>query len=328
MANKRYLSGIQPSGDAHLGNYLGAIRNWVDESKKEGEHFYFIADLHAMTVDYKPAELQDRIFKTVTTLMACGLDPANVTLFRQSQVSAHSELAWILNTIASMGQLERMTQFKEKTYKSESINVGIFAYPVLMSADILLYQPDFVPVGEDQKQHVELCRDLAERFNSRFGDTFRVPAPAIRKEGARIMGLMDPEKKMSKSDQVADQCIFILDTPEEITRKIKKATTDSERTIVFDEKRKGLFNLLTIYQMLSGKEKKAIESEFEGKGYKEFKESLAEVIIEALRPIQERYAKLTKDHSAVEKALQDGLKKAQPIAADTLLKAQKNAGLR
>lgn len=331
MPPKRYLSGFQPSGDAHLGNYLGAIRNWAQEiSEKEGEHFYFIADLHAMTVPYDAAKLQDRIKQTVMAFMACGVEGPKVSLFVQSHIPVLTEMTWMMNCVATMGQLQRMTQFKEKTYneESESVTIGLFAYPVLMSIDILAYQPDYVPVGEDQKQHVEFCRDVAQKFNSRFGETFKIPEPLIRKEGARIMGLNDPTKKMSKSSNLADQCIYLLDSSDEIARKIKRATTDSDTTIVFDEKRPGISNLLTIYQMLSGKNQKEIEQEFDGKGYKEFKEALTEIVIESLKPIQERYAELEKDPEHVQSVLDSGQANALPIAEKTLEMARRNTGLR
>lgn len=325
---KRVLSGIQPSGSIHLGNYLGAIQNWV-KSQADNDNFFCIVDLHAITVPQNPQKLRSAIRELAGLLFACGLDPKQVSLFVQSDISEHSELAWILNCSTPMGWLSRMTQFKDKSakQKEKDITLGLFAYPVLMASDILLYDTDYVPVGEDQKQHIELTRDLAEKFNSNFGETFKIPTPVIPKIGARVMGLDDPEKKMSKSEQGSRHAIFLLDEPDVIRPKIMKAPTDSERTILFNENRKGLFNLLSIYQVLTGFSKEQIENEFEGKGYAEFKAKLADTVIESLRPIREKYAQISKEPDYIESLLRQGAEKVRPVAQTVLKRVKDRLGL-
>ncbi len=324
---KRVLSGIQPSGSIHLGNYLGAIQNWV-KSQSEHDNFFCIVDLHAITTPQNPQKLRSSIREFAGLLIACGLEPSQVALFVQSDISEHSELAWILNCSAPMGWLNRMTQFKDKSSTQKNdICLGLLAYPVLMAADILLYDTDLVPVGEDQKQHLELTRDLAQRFNSLFGETFKIPEPVIPQIGARVMGLDDPEKKMSKSELGTRHAVFLLDEPDVIRPKIMKATTDSLRSIIFDENRKGLFNLLSIYQVLTGFSKAVIEKEFEGKGYGEFKARLAEVVIESLRPIREKYVKIANESDYIESLLRQGADKVRPVAQKVLKRVKDHVGL-
>ena len=324
---KRMLSGIQPSGDLHLGNYLGAIKNWADRVN-DYECYYFMADLHTITVRQDPAELRKRSLNQLAQYIACGLDPELNTLFLQSHVPAHTQLAWVLNCYTMFGELSRMTQFKDKSAKySSNINAGLFTYPVLMAADILLYQPDFVPVGEDQKQHVELCRDIATRFNSIYGDVFTIPEPLIMKTGARIYGLTTPESKMSKS--IPDGCVFLMDSPDDIRRKFKRAVTDSdtERCVRFDPATKpGVSNLMNIYATLTGKTMSEIEQEFEGKGYGVFKPAVGDVVIEQLRPIREKAELLMKDKAYLNDVYIRGAEKASYIAGKTLRKVYKKVG--
>jgi tryptophanyl-tRNA synthetase len=287
---KIVLSGIKPSGIPQLGNYVGAISYWAELQNKYDHAIFFVVDLHAITVPQDPKVLTHQTYLTAAIILASGIDPKRSIVFAQSQVSAHSELMWLLTTVATMGELNRMTQYKDKAQKSKStdgIGAGLFNYPLLMAADILLYQANAVPVGEDQKQHVELARDLAERFNKRFGRTFVVPEPILRKEGARIMDLLDPAKKMSKSDNDSG-CILITDAPETIRKKIMRAVTDSGTNIKFDSSRPGLHNLLTIYKVLSGKTEAQIEKHFSSKGYGELKRELADLIIAKLSPIQKK----------------------------------------
>lgn len=328
QSKKRVLSGIQPSGSIHLGNYLGAIQNWV-KSQADHDNLFCIVDLHAITVPQDPKKLRGAIRELAGLLFACGLDPKQVSLFVQSDISEHSELSWILNCSTPMGWLNRMTQFKDKSakQKEKDITLGLFAYPVLMASDILLYDTDYVPVGEDQKQHIELTRDLAEKFNSNFGDTFKIPTPVIPKIGARVMGLDDPEKKMSKSEASSRHAVFLLDEPDVIRPKIMKATTDSERTIVFDENRKGLFNLLSIYQIFTAREREVIEKEFEGKGYGDFKSRLAEVVIESLKPIREKYNQISSEPGYIESLLKEGAEKVRPTAQKVLQRVKDRVGL-
>ena len=324
---KRMLSGIQPSGDLHLGNYLGAIKNWADRVN-EYECFYFMADMHTITVRQDPAELRRRSLNQLAQYIACGLDPEQNVLFLQSHVPAHAQLSWVLNCYTMFGELSRMTQFKDKSAKyKDNINAGLFTYPVLMAADILLYQADYVPVGEDQKQHVELTRDIAQRFNSVYGDVFKVPEPMISKVGARIYGLTTPEAKMSKS--IPDGCVFIMDRPEDIARKFKKAVTDSdtERCVRYDKVAKpGVANLMNIYSTLTGKTFEQIEAEFEGKGYGAFKPAVGEAVIEALRPIREEAERLMKDKAYLNDVYLKGAEKASWVANKTLRKVYKKVG--
>ena len=326
-AKKRMLSGIQPSGDLHLGNYLGAIKNWADRVN-EYECYYFMADLHTITVRQEPAELRRRSLNQLAQYIACGLDPEKNVLFLQSMVPAHSQLAWVLNCYTMFGELSRMTQFKDKSAKySDNINAGLFTYPVLMAADILLYQPDYVPVGEDQKQHVELCRDIAHRFNGIYGDVFKVPEPLIVKTGARVYGLTTPEAKMSKS--VPDGCVFLMDSPDDIRRKFKRAVTDSDREncVRYDRAAKpGVANLMDIYSKLTGKSMAEIEAEFAGQGYGVFKPAVGEVVVEALRPIREEASRLMADKAYLDGVYRAGAEKASYVANKTLRKVYKKVG--
>lgn len=325
-ARERVFSGIQPSGTPHLGNYLGAIRHWVAEQDIY-DNIYCVVDLHALTLPQDPKALRENTRQLAATLFACGLDPQRSALFVQSHVHEHAELAWLLNCVTPMGWLNRMTQFKVKAGADrELVSVGLFDYPVLMAADILLYQADAVPVGDDQRQHVELARDIVNTFNARFGETFVEPRALIREVGARIMSLDDPTKKMSKSDADASY-IALLDKPEVIRKKIARATTDSQRTIVFDENRPGIFNLLTIYQLLTDQSREQIEAEFEGKGYKEFKAALADSIVAALEPIQARYNQLVADPAELDRLLAAGAEHVRPTARETLAEVKRRMGL-
>ncbi|SQB98526.1 tryptophanyl-tRNA synthetase [Helicobacter fennelliae] len=327
MSKKLVFSGIQPTGKIHLGNYLGAVKNWVD-SQEIYENIFCIVNSHAITIYQDPKELKAKTYELVAMLLACGIDTHKSSLFIQSQIDEHPALAWILDCNISMGDMSRMTQFKDKSAKNpKNINVGLFNYPALMAADILLYQADLVPVGEDQKQHLELTRNVAEQFNKDYGECFKIPEPLIPKVGARVMGLDDPESKMSKSANGANHAIFLLDSPDEILRKIKRATTDSQSTIVFDESRAGLYNLLSIYEVLTQKSRESIQKSFEGKGYGDLKIALAEVIIESLRPIRENYQKIYADKAFLEQILTQGVEKVRPIARKTYQKAKECVGL-
>lgn len=326
-AKKVMLSGIQPSGDLHLGNYLGAIKNWGARSE-EFDCFYFMADLHTITVRQEPAELRRRTLEQLALYIACGLDPEKNTLFIQSQVPAHTQLGWVLQCYTMFGELTRMTQFKDKSEKhKDNINAGLFAYPSLMASDILLYRPDFVPVGEDQKQHVELTRNIAIRFNSVYGDVFKIPEPYIAKTGARIYGLTTPDSKMSKS--IPEGCVFLMDDPDTIARKFKRAVTDSdtERCVRFDKAEKpGVSNLMNIYSTVTGKSFEEIEKEFEGKGYGVFKPAVGEAVIETLRPIREEASRIMKDKAYLESVYKDGSERASRVANKTLSKVYKKVG--
>jgi tryptophanyl-tRNA synthetase len=322
---KRIFSGAQPTGNVHLGNYLGALRNWV-ALQHEYESFFCIVNLHAVTVPQDPQTLADKTRELARIYLAVGIDSDVSTVFVQSDVPEHAELAWLLNCVTRMSELERMTQFKDKARKQqENVGVGYFDYPVLMASDILLYQTDLVPVGEDQKQHLELTRDIAIRFNRDYGETFRVPDPFIEKVGARIMSLSDPKKKMSKSDDDPDGCIMLLDNPNAVHRKFKRAVTDSGIFIQFDESRPAINNLLTIYQLLTGKSRAEIEAHFSGKGYAKLKEELADVTIEFLKPIQERVKAI--DDGKLNALLEHGAAHAQQIARATLSDAKTKMGL-
>lgn len=327
VVKKRMLSGIQPSGDLHLGNYLGAIKNWADRVN-DYECFYFMADLHTITVRQTPAELRKRSINQLAQYIACGLDPEKNTLFLQSHVPAHAQLAWVLNCYTQFGELSRMTQFKDKSAKhKDNINAGLFTYPVLMAADILLYQPDYVPVGEDQKQHVEICRDIAQRFNSVYGDVFKIPEPMIAKNGARIYGLSTPGDKMSKS--VPEGCVFLMDKPDDIARKVKRAVTDSdtENCVRYDKENKpGVANLMNIYATITGKTFEEIEAEFQGQGYGKFKPAVAEVIIDHMRPIREEAERLIKDKAYLNSVYKEGAERAAYEANKTLRKVYKKVG--
>ncbi len=325
MQKKRVFSGIQPTGQIHLGNYLGAIKHWV-EMQDEYENLFCVVNSHAITLPIDPIFLKSQSYELVKLLLACGISPKQSGLFIQSEVDEHPALAWLLDCQVSMGEMQRMTQFKDKSLKNpKSVNVGLFNYPILMASDILLYQSDLVPVGEDQKQHLELTRNIAEKFNRDFGSCFKVPEPLIAKVGARVMGLDDPKVKMSKSHKGANHAIFLLDEPDIIVRKIKKAATDSMGVIAFDEKREGIFNLLNIYMLLSNESPENIEERFRNKGYGDFKKELAEVVIQALKPIQERYKEISDDE--VKAILDCGVKKARPLAKATYQKAKELMGL-
>ena len=313
---KRIFSGAQPTGNLHIGNYLGALKNWV-ALQNEFESFFCIVNLHAITLPQNPQILRQKTLDLARIYLASGVDPQVSTVFVQSDVSEHAELAWILNCIARMGELERMTQFKDKSKgKTERVGAGLFTYPVLMASDILLYQTDLVPIGQDQKQHLELTRDLAERFNRDFGETFVIPEPFIPPVGAKIQSLAEPVKKMSKSDENLNGSIFLLDDADTITKKIKRAVTDSGTEIKFDESRPAINNLLTIYQLLTGKTAEECEADFDGKGYGHFKTALAETVVEFLKPFQERVKEF--DDSELEKTLKIGAEKAKAIARETL----------
>ena len=324
---KRMLSGIQPSGDLHLGNYLGAIKNWGARSDLY-ECFYFMADLHTITVRQNPADLRRRTLEQLAQYIACGLDPEKNTLFVQSHVHQHAELGWVLNCYTMFGELSRMTQFKDKSSKhAENVNGGLFTYPALMAADILLYQPDLVPVGHDQKQHCELTRDIAQRFNGVYGNVFKVPEPYIPETGARIMSLNAPESKMSKS--IPEGCVFLMEKPEDIQRKFKRAITDSdtENCVRFDpENKPGVANLMSIYSAVTGKSFEEIEAEFAGQGYGKFKPVVGEAVIEHLRPIREETTRLLKDKAYLESVYRDGAQKASYVAEKTLRKVYKKVG--
>jgi len=323
----RVLSGIQPTGNLHIGNLIGAIRHWV-AGQDETDSFFCIVDLHAITVQQEPLVLRAKTREVAGLLLAAGLDPKRCTLFVQSHVTAHAELAWVLNCFTPYGWLGRMTQFKEKSGRQrEQASAGLFDYPVLMAADILLYQTHQVPVGEDQRQHLELTRDLAERFNHLFGETFRVPEARIAEVGARIMGLDDPSKKMSKSEESPHHAINLLDPPDVIRRKVMRATTDSGRSIRFDQQRPGIYNLCTIYQVFTGKEAEAIEEEWADCGYGDFKAAVAEAVVEGLRPLQERYAVYANDPAQLEAILAEGAQRARAEAAPTLALVKQRVGL-
>src|SRR5215470_4956420 len=290
---KRIFSGAQPTGNVHLGNYLGALRNWV-ALQNEYEAFYCIVNLHALTVPQDPKQLAEKTRDLARIYLAVGIDPNVSTIFIQSDVHEHTELTWILNGIARMSELERMTQYKDKAKKQgENVSVGLFDYPLLMASDILLYQTDLVPVGDDQKQHLELTRDIAMRFNRDYGQTFRVPEPYIPKVGARIMSLSDPTKKMSKSDNDPNGCVLLLDDKDTVSRKFKRAVTDSGTEIRFDDSRPAITNLLTIYHLITGQNTEEVEAHFSGKGYAQLKTQLAEVVIEFLRPIQRTVSEIS-----------------------------------
>jgi tryptophanyl-tRNA synthetase len=330
MSTKRVLSGIQPTSDSfHLGNYLGALKQWV-ELQDGNDAFYCIVDLHALTGDLDPTLLRKRILASAAQLIALGISPEKSTLFVQSHVAEHNQLGWIMECIAGFGEANRMTQFKDKSAKggADSARVGLFTYPMLQAADILLYQAHYVPVGEDQRQHIELTRDLATRFNTRFGDTFRIPEGYILKSGAKIYDLQEPTNKMSKSAGSAAGVLEIMDTAEANTKKIKSATTDAGREVTFDEKEKpGISNLLTIHAALSGKSVADLENEFVGKGYGDFKAAVAEVVVEYLRPIRARALELLDDEAHLIKVLHAGADKARTVASATVAETYKNLGL-
>ncbi|MBQ9761075.1 MAG: tryptophan--tRNA ligase [Clostridia bacterium] len=319
-------SGVQPSGNLTIGNYLGAIRNFKEYSEKY-KTFYCVVDEHAITVRQVPAELRRRTYETLALYMACGLDPEKNVLYVQSMVHEHAELAWILNCFTMFGELSRMTQFKDKSSKhADNINAGLFTYPTLMAADILLYQTDVVPVGIDQKQHVELCRDIAERFNQLYPGTFTVPEPIISKSGMKIMSLAEPTKKMSKSDENTNAVVYILDDRDTIIRKFKRAVTDSEAEIRYAPEKPGVSNLMSIYSCFTGKTMEEIEREFAGCGYGDFKLAVGEVTADALAPVQKSFAEYLSDKAALEAQMKKGAEEASWYARRTLSKVQKKLG--
>ncbi len=320
------FSGVQPSGNLTIGNYLGAIRNFSHFSE-EYKTFYCVVDQHAITVRQVPAELRRRTYETMALYMACGLDPEKNTLYVQSMVPEHTKLAWILNCFTMFGELSRMTQFKDKSAKhADNINAGLFTYPALMAADILLYQTDVVPVGIDQKQHVELCRDVAERFNQLYPGTFTVPEPVIPKHGMKIMSLAEPTKKMSKSDENTNAVVYILDDRDTIIRKFKRAVTDSGSEIKYAEDKPGVSNLISIYSCFTGKTVEEIEREFAGVGYGDFKAAVGEITADALAPVQKRFAELLADKAGLEAQMKKGAEEASWYARRTLSKVEKKLG--
>ena len=325
-AKKKVLSCIQPSGMLTLGNYLGALKNWT-AMQDEFDCTFAVADLHAITVRQEPAALRSQIHSTFALLMALGIDPEKNTLFIQSHVPEHTALTWLLSCNTQFGEMSRMTQFKDKSAKHpENINVGLFSYPVLMAADILLYQPDLVPVGADQKQHLEIARDIAIRFNHNYGDVFTIPDAYIPKAGARIMSLQDPSKKMSKSDDNANAWVAILDDKDTIIRKFKRAVTDSDACVRMAEDKPGISNLITIYSTVTDKTVEEVEREFEGKGYGDFKLAIGEAVADTLAPVKERYDEIIKDKKTLEALYRQGSEKAERVARKTYFKAMKKVG--
>ncbi len=326
IQKKKVLSCIQPSGMLTLGNYLGALKNWVN-MQEDYDCTFAVADLHAITVRQEPAKLRGQIYSTFALMLALGLDPEKSTLFIQSHVLEHAQLAWLLSCYTQFGEMSRMTQFKDKSAKhTDNVNVGLFAYPALMAADILLYNPDFVPVGADQKQHLEITRDIANRFNGIYGDVFKIPEPFIAKTGARVMSLQDPTRKMSKSDENPNAWVAILDDPDTIMRKFKRAVTDSEASVCIGENKLGINNLIGIYSAITGKTADEITAEFEGRGYGDFKTAVGEAVVEELRPIREGYDTIIKDKKYLEELYKQGAMKAERTAIRTLSKAMKKVG--
>ncbi|MCD7775747.1 MAG: tryptophan--tRNA ligase [Clostridiales bacterium] len=323
---KTVLSLIQPTGTPTLGNYLGALKNWVMMSK-EYDCFFGEADLHSITVRTSPEDLNSRSIEMFAILIAMGLDPEKSIIFCQSHVPAHAQLGWILDCYTQFGEAARMTQFKDKSAKhADNINLGLFTYPTLMAADILIYNADYVPIGADQKQHLELTRDIANRFNGLFGNFFKVPEPFIGKSGARVMSLQEPDKKMSKSDTNQKSFILVTEPADSIVKKIKSAVTDSEARVYYSEEKPGVANLMEIYSACTGRSYEQIEQEFEGKGYGAFKASVAEAVVEELKPLQAEYARLIKDRGYLEKCATEGAKKASAVADNTVKECMKLVG--
>ena len=325
MSKKIILSGIQPSGNLCIGNYLGALRNWKN-LQDEYESIFLVVDMHALTVNQIPSELRQRCLSFVAQYIACGINPDKSIIAIQSHIHEHAELMWVLNSICYLGELNRMTQFKDKSKNKKNINVGLFTYPVLMASDILLYQADLVPVGADQKQHLELSRDLANRFNNKYSDTFKVPEPFISKIGSRIMSLQDPLKKMSKSDDNLNNIIAMLDTDDIIKKKINRAVTDSGNEIKYSDDKPGLSNLIDIYSCLSGYDFKSIEKKYEGKMYSSLKNDLIDLIIEFLKPIRQEYDRVISDKNYLDQVLRNGSEKASYKARRTLSKVYRKVG--
>ena len=324
--NKVLFSGMQATGNLTLGNYLGALKNWVTLCD-EYQCFYSVVDLHSITVRQDPAELRKRARNLLTLYIAAGLDPEKNCLYYQSHVSGHAELSWILNCFTYMGELNRMTQFKDKAAKhADNINAGLFTYPVLMAADILLYQADVVPVGKDQLQHLEITRDIAQRFNAIYGDVFTIPESYVGKAGAKIMSLQDPSRKMSKSDENPNASIYLMDDPDTIIRKFKRAVTDSEACVRYQESQPGIRNLIDIYCACNGKTPEEVEKEFDGKGYGDFKMAVGEAVVGVLKPLQDRFADLSKNKDYIDKIIKENAEKANYYAGKTLRKVQKKVG--
>ncbi len=323
---KVLFSGMQATGSLTLGNYMGALKNWLTLCE-EYECFYSVVDLHSITVRQEPAELRKRARNLLTLYIAAGLDPVKNCLYYQSHVSGHCELSWILNCFTYMGELNRMTQFKDKAAKhADNINAGLFTYPVLMAADILLYQADLVPVGKDQLQHLEITRDIAQRFNAIYGDVFTVPEPYIGKTGASIKSLQAPEKKMSKSDENPNASIYLMDDPDTIMRKFKRAVTDSEAQVRYRPEQPGICNLINIYSVCTGKSPEEVEKEFDGRGYGDFKTAVGEAVVSVLKPLQERYADLSRNKDYIDSVIKNNAEKANHYATKTLRKVQKKVG--
>lgn len=323
---KIIFSGIQPTGTFTLGNYIGAVSRW-GALQDEYDCIYSIVDMHAITVKQEPAKLRQQTLQSYALLLACGVDPERSVVFIQSHVRSHAELNWILACSTQYGELTRMTQFKDKSAKHpDDVNAGLFTYPVLMAADILAYKADLVPVGVDQKQHVELARNVAQRFNSKYGDFFTVPEPFISETGAKVMSLQEPTKKMSKSDDNPNACIYILDEPDVIIRKFKRAVTDSEAEVRFAEGKDGINNLMTIYSSVTGKSFGDIEKEFSGKGYGDFKLAVGEAVADRLKPVREDYARLMEDREYLKKCYTEGAEKALKMSRRTVLKAYRKVG--
>lgn len=325
---KRILSGIQPTGTFTLGNYVGAVRNWGALQTEEHECLYMIADLHALTVRQEPAKLRRNTREAAAMLLAAGIDPARSLLFAQSHVPAHTQLSWALSCCTQFGELSRMTQYKDKSAKHpDNVNAGLFTYPVLMAADILIYNADLVPVGIDQKQHLELARNIAQRFNGLYSPTFTMPEPYILKAGAKIMSLQEPDKKMSKSDTNANSFVLMTDDADTILRKFKRAVTDSDGVVRASEDKPGVTNLMTIYSVFTGKDFEAIEKEFDGQGYGAFKEAVAQSVIDGLAPIQGEYKRILEDKDYVDGVLKQGAEQASRLADRMVAKVYKKIGL-
>lgn len=323
---KRVLSFIQPSGLLTLGNYLGALKNWT-EMQNDFDCTFAVADLHAITVRQEPAKLRNQIYSTYAILLALGIDPEKNTVFIQSHVPEHAQLAWLLSCYTQFGEMSRMTQFKDKSQRHpDNINVGLFSYPVLMAADILLYKADLIPVGADQKQHIEIARDIANRFNNIYGDVFTIPDGYITKSAARIKSLQDPTKKMSKSDDNANAWVAILDTKDDIIRKFKRAVTDSDSRVIMSEDKPGVSNLISIYSAVTGKTTEEVEREFDGKGYGDFKLAVGEAVADELAPIKQKHDEIIKDKKELERLYRIGAEKAEYVARKTYLKAMKKVG--
>ncbi len=324
---KVILSGIQPTGVFTLGNYIGAVKNW-GRMQEEYDCAYFIADLHSLTIRQDPAALRKQSLDAFALLLACGIDPEKSLVFVQSHVPTHAELSWVLSCYTQFGELSRMTQFKDKSARhADNVNAGLFTYPALMAADILLYQADMVPVGDDQKQHLEFTRDVATRFNNLYGNTFKIPEAYIPKAGARVMSLQEPTKKMSKSDENPNAFITILDEPNVIINKFKRAVTDSEKEVCFREGKDGINNLMTIYSVITGKTMEQVEGEFAGKGYGDFKLAVGEAVAEELREVRENFKRLSADKAYLEQMYRAGAEKAAAVSARTLAKVKKKVGL-